>query len=93
MIILWVVTVNGELPVSTLAVTGAGEPIPVSWEPSPKNVVANTEPVTVRDPVICAEPINGNPADTPVSWEPSPLNEPVKIEAEMLPVTDKEPVT
>ena len=93
MIILWVVTVNGELPVSTVAVTGTGEPIPVSWEPSPKNVVADTEPVTVRDPVISAEPVYGNPAEMPVSWEPSPLNEPEMIEAEMLLVTDKEPVT
>ena len=67
--------------------------IPVSCEPFPKNVVADTEPVTVRDPVIPAEPVNGNPADTPVSWEPFPTNEPEKIEAEMLPVTDKEPVT
>jgi hypothetical protein len=38
-----------------------------------------------------AEPVNGNPS-IPLNWEPSPLNEPVKIEAEMLPVTDKEPV-
>jgi hypothetical protein len=56
------------------------------------SVSVEIEPVTVRDPVISADPVYGNPADMPVSWEPSPLNEPEIIEAEMLLVTDNEPV-
>jgi hypothetical protein len=53
--------------------------IPVSWEPSPVNVVALTGPTTVSEPVIPAEPVNGNPS-IPLNWEPSPTNEPEKIE-------------